>query len=981
MIPPSGPPNKPALLVLRYALLLASLAVFALVVVTVAQLNRTYHPGFEVLEHRRLVVAESRAFPLETGDTVLSINNMPIHSEEDWRHALKHIPPGSTVELEIPRDGDVYQLRVVFSNLQACRLEFEPQSVLLLVKQAPAELPLRQGDRVLSVNGIPVKPGNVAKVTGLLNSRDESMIRIVFSRRGRTDLVITSGKSAGRIVLDTFETFPVIISRVHPVYQDRLRPGMQIMAVNNRPVWNERTFGLMMESFKAGQPLQINYREGTDFGVVQYPLQLTLWSTHTAGNIFRLSCLLFGFLFSVFLLIKLPEQTLGLSQSSLYICLACMLTADWIQMWNLPSPLVALALPGIALLPAAAWSLLTIFPVPWTGHLPRRVQTFPAFLLAGWTCGTIILAWDRWPLALPLQKGAFILFTLTGLAASIFFLRKTQEPYTRHAFRIIYIFLTTGLLFTATGFLAGILSPDLRFSWYVSLPTACYLGVPLSLLYHYIRKRVIYTDAIFKQSVSYTIVSATILFLYFLVVVWLGSLLHRLFKIEDVWILLIFLIFAAFVVEPLKSKVIRLIDRFFYRTQANYQDYVLESSRQFNYPMEIPEIIDLTMNRVCEVFYISGGYLALRTGDEPFYHHKAWRNSEVSDCRELPVPAQWQIAAWLLESRSPIELRDRKHISRFQELPAEERDLLTCLKVTLLAPLISRGELLGILLLKRKLSGELYSSEDLHFLGIICNQAAIALHNAIIRESEKSVLRSLYQQKRLALLGQVSANIAHEIRNPLVAIKGLGKLVEDSLAPDDRRKQHMKVLNDEVARLQRVVSDLVRYARPSSLQKSPVSLDRLTREVLELYQDEIKKHQATLVFHEPAVSVELDADAEKIKQVVINLLQNALEATPADGQITIEVGLRSTGDFPDLYSTHAFFRIQDSGPGILPENSEKIFEPFFTSKRDGTGLGLAIAREIVEAHGGKIEYAGPANDGACFEFRIPLEQSPAGALV
>jgi two-component system sensor histidine kinase HydH len=218
----------------------------------------------------------------------------------------------------------------------------------------------------------------------------------------------------------------------------------------------------------------------------------------------------------------------------------------------------------------------------------------------------------------------------------------------------------------------------------------------------------------------------------------------------------------------------------------------------------------------------------------------------------------------------------------------------------------------------------------------------------------------------------MSAAIAHEIRNPLVAVKGLGQLVEQSFAEGDARAQHMKILNTEVNRLQNVVSELVRFARPTELNKEATDLNRCIQDALDLYGEEFRNRGITARFERPAGEVVVHADPEKIKQVIINLIQNSLEALPAGGVIRLETRLQRSGGFENLYNTRATITMQDNGSGIPPEIREKIFEPFFSAKKSGTGLGLAIARSIVEEHGGEIAASDGPEGGASFEIHLPL---------
>ena len=651
--------------------------------------------------------------------------------------------------------------------------------------------------------------------------------------------------------------------------------------------------------------------------------------------------------------------------------LLALLAASWTIQFPPLQDLQRWIIPALLVMPPALVLFLGQFPVELVSfETPRR----RLMLLAGW----LVLAAAALLAPVPfLILDSAVRIACFGIATvmiqyCVAFLLSTRQPYEKTPLTILTIGLALGLWIPLAGLAIEVVFPSTRLSTATAVMVFLGFDLSLTLLYGYIRKRVLYTDIIFKKSLTFTLVSGAILFLYFVIIVRFGSYIQRLLKVTDFWVMLLFLLLAAFLVDPLKTGVIKLLDKIFFRNQASYREYILETSKQLNYLLDIPTIIDLTLNKICDVAYLSGGYFLLWSEAENAFACGAARNPENARCRNVRIPGDWQLVAWLREQQAPIELFARKNFKVFQSLPAQEVEVLERLKVSVAAPLISRGKIQGILLLKAKLSGELYSYEDISFLGILCNQAAIALDNAGIRENEKSILQTMFHQKRLAMIGQMSATIAHEIRNPLVAVKGLGQLVEQSFAEGDPRAQHMRVLNTEVNRLQNVVSELVRFARPTELNRGATDLNRCIQDALDLYVEEFRNRGIEVRFDRHPGEVVAHADPEKIKQVIINLIQNSLEALPAGGAIRLETRLQRSESFENLYDSRAMITLRDNGPGIPPEIREKIFEPFFSAKKSGTGLGLAIARSIVEEHGGEIAALDSPEGGACFVIRLPL---------
>ncbi len=210
-------------------------------------------------------------------------------------------------------------------------------------------------------------------------------------------------------------------------------------------------------------------------------------------------------------------------------------------------------------------------------------------------------------------------------------------------------------------------------------------------------------------------------------------------------------------------------------------------------------------------------------------------------------------------------------------------------------------------------------------------------------------------QERLAELGRMAAVLAHEIRTPLGVMKGRAQLAAERV-PDQARG--LGVIVEQAARLERLVNDLLLYARPLEPRAGLVDLSSLVRECLELLAEEAHERGVLLVSDLEEVSACVDRD--QFQQVILNVLRNALDVS----EDTVTVTLRRQG-------ADAILQVADTGPGIPAEDLAKIFAPFYTKKARGTGLGLAVARRIVEAHGGSIRAENLPNRGARFEIRVP----------
>jgi two-component system sensor histidine kinase PilS (NtrC family) len=231
---------------------------------------------------------------------------------------------------------------------------------------------------------------------------------------------------------------------------------------------------------------------------------------------------------------------------------------------------------------------------------------------------------------------------------------------------------------------------------------------------------------------------------------------------------------------------------------------------------------------------------------------------------------------------------------------------------------------------------------------------------------------------RLAAVGELSAGIAHELRNPLASISGSIEMLYHELALDGENKRLMELIMRESDRLDRIISDFLEFARLRTPRRVPSKLARCIDDVVTLVKQNTEKSEGVTIrtTFDPALP-DVWMDDEQMRQVFMNLAVNACEAMENRG--TLEIDAVSTGE-PKVR-----IAFKDSGPGIEPDGLERMFEPFFTTKDGGTGLGLAMANKIVTAHGGSIEFKN-AERGAVFTIVLPVnaparEKSQAAEVV
>ena len=314
------------------------------------------------------------------------------------------------------------------------------------------------------------------------------------------------------------------------------------------------------------------------------------------------------------------------------------------------------------------------------------------------------------------------------------------------------------------------------------------------------------------------------------------------------------------------------------------------------------------------------------------------------------------------------------------------------------APLVAKQKVVGVLVVDNKFNGKPITDEDLDFLSVFANQAGLAVENARVhtslQDANREIQRShhrLLQQERLAALGEMAAHLVHEIRNPLVAIGGFARRLAQRLAGREPEAQYAQMVAREVDRLERIVQDVRGLSREGRVTLAETDLHALLQECLALFAERVA---------EQGVSVRMDLaerfpilrlDAVQMKQAILNLTANALEAMPDGGTLSLatravggETGRRAEPpNGPAATEGEAgewvTVSVADTGGGIPQEIVDDVFNPFFTTKDVGTGLGLTLVRRIARAHGGRVEVKNRPGEGVTFCLWLPASTPSAPA--
>ena len=307
---------------------------------------------------------------------------------------------------------------------------------------------------------------------------------------------------------------------------------------------------------------------------------------------------------------------------------------------------------------------------------------------------------------------------------------------------------------------------------------------------------------------------------------------------------------------------------------------------------------------------------------------------------------------------------------------SDARAVMASMKAGICMPFLAGDRVVGFLACWDDRVQEAFASDEIAALLEVADRCALVVENSKLYHQMK-------ERDRLAALGEMSAGLAHEIRNPLAAIKAAAQYLDPKKLPHDDR-EFLEIMIEEVNRLNGVVTQFLDYSRPLKTSMAPTAVNEVLEKTFKLLESQVPANvKVELQLAEWAPRVQ--ADAEQLKQVFLNLALNAFQAMPGGGRLTVSTRVardelafwREGARRADVVE----IRFRDSGPGVPEDARESIFVPFYTTKEKGTGLGLAICQRLVKAHQGSIGVHSTPGEGAEFLVSLPglREDRPAGS--
>lgn len=384
---------------------------------------------------------------------------------------------------------------------------------------------------------------------------------------------------------------------------------------------------------------------------------------------------------------------------------------------------------------------------------------------------------------------------------------------------------------------------------------------------------------------------------------------------------------------------------------------LLEISRDLASTLELDSLLNRIVQAAADLSNAEAASILLYDQTNEQLYFQAASNLDTPMMRGLIVPVEASIAGWIVMQRQPVIIadtsKDPRHFARVGQTTNIQTNSLIGV------PLITKNKVIGVLEAINKQRGR-FTQEDLELMIALGAQAAVAIENT-----------------RLFLQSDLISEMVHELRTPLASLNAAVYLLQRPEVGEEQRGRITVMMNNEINRLSEMSRTFLDLARLESgrmpFQIQPVSLSLIFEDCVTLVQGKMQEKDQALVQEIPPNLPILMGDADKIKQVVLNLLTNAHKYTPAQGQITLSAGVDKQ---------QVWFRVSDTGPGIPAEYLPRLFEKFYRvpgSEKSavGTGLGLSICKRIIETHRGRIEVQSQVGQGTDFTVFLPLQNKPA----
>ncbi|MBI4706924.1 MAG: GAF domain-containing protein [Candidatus Omnitrophica bacterium] len=568
----------------------------------------------------------------------------------------------------------------------------------------------------------------------------------------------------------------------------------------------------------------------------------------------------------------------------------------------------------------------------------------------------------------------FLIFYITLLVFSFYNLYEGYKTSTGlRANQLKYVLLGTFIgFFSASSNFQYVYNITLRFF----NPYATF-GVPLYafiITYAILKHRLMDINLIFRKTVIYGLTYSLCLGLFSFVVILFGqSVIHNVLDIRVFGITMIGVLIIVLSVKPLDRLLTILTDKFLFHKKYEYHQTLKAASLGMISVRKLDKLLNLIVAIITKHVRVKQATIFLLDKGRGNFIARASKGKLKVPKDYLKLNRQNPLVKYLLKNKDPIVCEELKLMVKqnYSQEASRIIEEMERFNVSLCVPSFLKGRLIGLLLLGEKLSGDMYTQEDLSLFNTLSIQAALAIENAQAYEELSETKDKLFEAEKFASIGRLAGGIAHEIKNPLASIKTFTEYMNKKFDNPEFRAKFQRIVGSEVDRINHIVEQLIFYAHPKSAHLRETNLHEIIDATLSLLENEITKERIHVKKNYSPECGMIISDPQQLEQVFLNLFLNSIQAMHNNKETEKELKISTSRENGSIKII-----ISDTGTGIPQDLLPKIFEPFFTTKEKGSGLGLAIVKSIIENHKGKIYAESLSGSKTTFSIIFPAKKMP-----
>ena len=503
-----------------------------------------------------------------------------------------------------------------------------------------------------------------------------------------------------------------------------------------------------------------------------------------------------------------------------------------------------------------------------------------------------------------------------------------------------------------------------------------------------------------KKSLIYSILTAFLTCLYALIIIMANKVFKNFNFSDSIYFPICFFLLIAFVFGPLKSKIQVVIDGIFYKGKYNYQKTIKRVSQLIVSVLDYEEIGKLLIDTVVDTMKVRHCALFLRDISGLSFINFSIHGELIYQKRSILMNQDTCVIKFMKNQRGPVMRENLKQKISSPTIPDVLKDM-DGLGAEIVFPMIFEENLNGFIVLGEKLSGDLFTREDIDLLETLAGQSSLAVENARsykllndlnenlekrVKERTTDLKHALSEKERtqemlirsesLAAIGQLVAGVAHELNNPLTTVTSLVQATIEDIEQWDKQQpfdpdliDDLNFADKELARAKSIVASLLGLSRQTQTYSEAVNINLVVKDALRIMHNQYKHCDLEIVEKYDRDLPDIQGNFANLGQVALNIIKNAIQSV-----IDIK-GVIYINTWFDSDKSQVVFSCKDTGPGIPESIRQDIFKPFFTTKEvgRGTGLGLYICHEIVRKHGGTLKLKDSDGPGAVFEVKLPID--------